>query len=170
MLDDVQTQPARFSVNTTLAFWPPSTSRGSCTGRDGGARALLLDREGFVTEASTANVLVFNSPEGLISPPSEKILRGISLAVVLELARELGISTVQRELRPEDVASADEVLLTSTPMCLLPVARFNNRPIGDGRPGEVFPRLLAAWSELAGIDIAAQAKRFAGRRLTHLET
>ena len=135
-----------------------------------GARALLLDREGFVTEASTANVLVLKSPLGLISPPPEKILPGISLAVLLELAAKLGIPAVQRELRPEDVAGADEVLLSSTPVCVLPVTRFNGRPIGDGRPGELFRRLLAAWSDLVGIDIAAQATRFADRDLTHPKT
>jgi branched-subunit amino acid aminotransferase/4-amino-4-deoxychorismate lyase len=55
------------------------------------------------------------------------------------------------------VAKADEVLLTGTSICVLPVTRFNQRPIGAGRPGEVFSRLLAAWSESVGLDIAAQA-------------
>jgi branched-chain amino acid aminotransferase len=109
--------------------------------------------------------VVFRSPEGLISPPPEKILRGISLAVLVELARGLGIATVYRDLRPQEVASADEVLLTSTPVCLLPVTRFEGHPIGDGRPGEVFRGLLAAWSELVGVDIAGQAESLARRRI-----
>jgi len=127
-----------------------------------GARALLQDPDGFVTETSTANVLVYTSL-GLISPPSTKILHGISLAVIVELAEGLGISTLERDLRPEDVASADEVLLGSTPLCLLPVTRFNGRPIGDGKPGAVFGRLAAAWSALVGLDIVRQAEQFAGR-------
>jgi len=128
-----------------------------------GARALLLDEEGLVTETSTANVLVFDSREGLISPPSERILRGISLSVVWELAQRLGIPTGWHNLTPEDVASAEEVLLVSTPFCLLPVTRFNGRPIGDGKPGRAFRRLLAAWSESVGVDLAGQARRFADR-------
>ena len=135
-------------------------------GSDPEARALLLDHEGFVTEASTANVLVLKSRQGLISPRPEKVLRGISLAVVVELAEELGISTVYGDLRPEDVAGSDEVLLASTPMCLLGVTRFDGRPIGDGEPGTVFRRLLGAWSELVGLDIAGQATQFAQRGLT----
>jgi branched-chain amino acid aminotransferase len=121
------------------------------------ARALLLDAQGFVTEASTANLLIYNAAEGLASPPSTKILRGISLATVMELAGRFDIHCRQRELSTDDVASAGEVLLTSTPMCLLPVTRFNGRPIGDGRPGPVFHRLIAAWSEMVGVDIVAQA-------------
>ncbi len=128
-----------------------------------GARALLLDQQGFVTEASTANLVIFTAGEGLVSPPSAKVLRGISLAVLEELAGRLGISTGRRDLTLPEVAAADEVLLCSTPLCLLPVTRLNGRAIGDGRPGEVFGRLLAAWNDLAGIDIAGQAERFARR-------
>jgi branched-chain amino acid aminotransferase len=57
------------------------------------------------------------------------------------------------------VASADEALLTSTPTCVLPVTRFNGRPIGSGRPGKLFDGLIAAWGELVGVDIIAQAEK-----------
>ena len=109
-------------------------------GRQGGGRrrpagqGVLLDNQGFVTEASTANVLIYNVGEGLVAPPSTKILRGISQSVVMELAGRLGIRTTQRNLTTDDLAAADEVFLTSTPMCLLPVTAFNGRPIGAGRP------------------------------------
>lgn len=128
-----------------------------------GARALMLDSQGFVVEASTANVMIHTARDGLLSPPRHKVLPGISMREVDELAQRLGIAAGQRELTPGHVAAADEVLLTSTPMCLLPVTRLNGRPIGEGVPGDVFRKLLAAWSELVGIDIAAQAERFAER-------
>jgi branched-subunit amino acid aminotransferase/4-amino-4-deoxychorismate lyase len=150
--------------------WPPSLKCRSrmhyyladrqAAARDPGARALLLDGQGFVTEASTANVLIYRAGEGLVWPPTSKVLPGISLAVVAELAGRLGIPCGERDLRPEDVASADEVLLSSTPFCLLPVTRLDDRPIGAGRPGELFTRLLAAWNEMAGLSIIAQAEQY----------
>ena len=91
------------------------------------------------------------------------MLPGVSLEVVIELAGRLGIPFVEREIRPEDVAAAAEVMLSSTPNCLLPVARFDGQPIGGGTPGMVFKKLLAAWSEMVGLDIAEQAVRFATR-------
>jgi len=97
--------------------------------------------------------------KGAASAMSEKVLPGISLAAVAGLARQLGVPCGERDLRPDDVASADEVFLSSTPFCLLPVTRLNDRPIGTGRPGELFACLMAAWCELAGIDIIAQAER-----------
>ena len=128
-----------------------------------GARALLLDGDGLVTEASTANIIVATATHKLVCPPDAKVLAGISLAEVVELAAEAGIETVHRDLTVEDVAAALEVLLTSTPLCLLPVTRFNGRHIADGTPGPIFRRLLAAWNDRVGIDIAAQARRFAVR-------
>ena len=61
------------------------------------------------------------------------------------------------------MAAADEVMLSSTPNCLLPVSRFNGHPIGAAAERPVFGQLLTAWGELVGLDIAAQAARFAAR-------
>jgi branched-subunit amino acid aminotransferase/4-amino-4-deoxychorismate lyase len=128
-----------------------------------GARALLLDHEGRVTEASTANIVIYCREEGLVSPPKEMILPGVSMSVVEELAAELKIPFTCRELLPEDVAQADEALLTSTSPCIVPAVSLNGKPIGEGRPGEIFRRLLEAWNRRVGLDIVAQAKRFANR-------
>lgn len=128
-----------------------------------GSRALMLDREGNVTEASTANLLIYRREEGLISPQGSKILPGISLMELLEIAKSLQIPCGERNFKPEEVATADEALLSSTPFCLLPATRLNGQPISAGQPGEIFHRLLAAWSELIGVDIAHQAERFCAR-------
>jgi branched-subunit amino acid aminotransferase/4-amino-4-deoxychorismate lyase len=129
-----------------------------------GARALLLDREGRVTEASTANIVIYRGDEGLISPPREMILPGVSMSVVEELAGEVGIPFLYQELRPEDVAGADEALLTSTSPCVIPAVSLNGSPIGEGKPGPIFQQLLAAWGQRVGVDIFEQAKRFATRK------
>lgn len=130
---------------------------------DPAARALMLDGGGGVTEASTANVVAHFPNEGLVSPPREKILPGISVAVMGELAKQLGVPFSYRDLTVGELARADELFLTSTSPCVLPVTRLNGQPIGDGRPGELLGRLLAAWSELVGVDIVAQARKFSVR-------
>jgi branched-subunit amino acid aminotransferase/4-amino-4-deoxychorismate lyase len=132
--------------------------------REPSARAVLLDERGHVTEASTANLFIYSEALGLITPPAGSVLPGISASVVLRLAADAGIPAATSFLVPDDLAVADEVLLTSTPWCLLPVTRFEGRPVGRGEPGPVFRRLLTAWSEMVGIDIAAQADRFAARQ------
>ena len=131
--------------------------------REPGARALMHDAEGFVTESTTANVLLYGEGRGLLTPPKAKVLPGISLAVVVHLANQLGIPLIEQDISPEMLAAADEVMLTSTSPCVLPVVRFNGGKIGSGAPGPVQGRLLAAWSDLVGLDIAAQSRRFAAR-------
>jgi branched-chain amino acid aminotransferase len=128
-----------------------------------GARALLLDEGGLVTEASTANVVIYTAADGLISPPQEQILPGVSVAVLQELASKLGIPFIHRAMTVADVADANEVLLCSTSPCVWSVTHLNAQPITDGKPGPICQRLRTAWSELVGIDIEAQAKKFSKR-------
>ena len=128
-----------------------------------GSRALMLDGDGCVLEATSANIVLYREDEGLLLPPAEKILPGISQAVLLEIAAELEIPSTHRDLRPVDVAAADEVFLTSTSPCMLPVVRFEDQPIADGHPGPLFVACMAAWSERVSVDVIEQAQRFAQR-------
>ncbi|MBN1853496.1 MAG: aminotransferase class IV family protein [Pirellulales bacterium] len=130
--------------------------------RDSAARALLLDGNGFVGETSTANVILVVK-DVFVSPRIDKILPGVSLTMVRELASQEGIPFTLRDIEPDEVAVANEVLLVSTSPCLLPVTSCNGQPIGQGVPGPIFSRLLAAWSRQVGVSIADQARRFARR-------
>ncbi len=128
-----------------------------------GARALLLDHDDFITEASTANVLIYRSDRGLISPPRDKILPGITLSILEEIASRLEIPFHYQDLTVADVLAADEVLLSSTSPCLLPVFSVNGKTVLDGRPGPIFRQLIEAWNDRVGLDVRAQAERFAIR-------
>jgi branched-subunit amino acid aminotransferase/4-amino-4-deoxychorismate lyase len=129
-----------------------------------GARAVLLDENAHIAEATTANVLLYRQGEGLLSPTREHILFGVSVGVVQELAAKLGVPFQERQLSVDDLRTADEAMLTSTSICLLPIVECNGQPMGNGQPGPMYRRLLAAWSDLAGIDIAEQARTIAARR------
>jgi branched-subunit amino acid aminotransferase/4-amino-4-deoxychorismate lyase len=123
-----------------------------------GARAVLAHADGRISETSTANVAIV-AAGGIATPPPTDALGGVSLACARRLAAAVGIPWQERSLTAADLAAADEILLTSTPNCLLPAVRFDGRPVGAAAPGPVFRRLLAAWSDLVGFDIAAQARR-----------
>lgn len=128
-----------------------------------GARAVLLDQEGFVAEASTASVLLYNSDEGLVAPGPEKVLPGVSVSVVKALCDELTIPFIHRNVTVEDLETADEVFLASTSPCILPVISVGQHKIGDGNPGPVFHKLIDGWSRLIDVDIISQAARFSCR-------
>jgi branched-subunit amino acid aminotransferase/4-amino-4-deoxychorismate lyase len=127
------------------------------------SRAVLLDEDGCLNECSTANVVVYFRDEGLVSPPRSQILPGISLMQLAELADQLGIPFSDRPVSRAEIDHADEILLTSTSACLLPVTRLDGRTVGSTCPGEICRRLLAAWSAEVGVDIPQQARRFSSR-------
>ena len=130
-----------------------------------GARAILAHADGRISETSTANVAVVK--DGTVkTPPASDALGGVSLACAMRLARSLGIGWHERSLTADDLANADEILLTSTPSCILPATAFNGRDVGVGRPGPMFRAILAAWSDLVGLDIAAQAHRHRRRAIS----
>jgi branched-subunit amino acid aminotransferase/4-amino-4-deoxychorismate lyase len=130
---------------------------------DPDAIALLLDLAGNVTETSAANLLIVEKGT-VISPTTVNTLPGISRAMVIELCSRLGITFIERDIQVHSVMNADEAFLASTPYCLMPVTRINGVPIGDGKPGPVVRRLLAAWSDEVGLDIEEQIQEGARRR------
>ena len=101
---------------------------------DPAATSLLLDLDGNLTECSGANFVVVEN-DAIFTPTSRNILEGVSLVTLRELAPELGLGWVEKNLQPYDAVNADEAWLTSTPYCLAPCTRINNTPIGDGKPG-----------------------------------
>lgn len=121
--------------------------------RDPAASALLLDPDGFVTETAAANFLLVRGG-AVVSPPRQSVLAGISLQVVTELCGELGIPFREERLTVADCLAADEALLTCTSYCMAGVSSLDGHPIPW--PGPVWQRLLAAWSERVGVDVAGQ--------------
>ncbi len=125
---------------------------------DPGAKALLLDRDGFVTETATGNVFVVDENGARIRTPRRtRTLHGISQRYLMAL--QPGIA--EADLHLDDLWMSDEVFVTSSISCLLPVVTLNRTPIGDGRPGATFRRLLENWSYSVGVDIAGQMRQMA---------
>jgi branched-chain amino acid aminotransferase len=121
------------------------------------AQSVILDTNGHVAENKGGNI--FAVTKGVLRTPTTiNALAGISRATALELAQRLGIPTEETVLQPYDLATADELFFTSTPYCIMPATRFNGFVVGDGKVGPITRRLLAAWSELVGLDIVAQAE------------
>ena len=127
---------------------------------DPGAWPILTDRDGNITEGSGYNVFIVS--DGVVRTPGDRaILAGVSRAMALELAGQLGVPAFEEDLQPYDLYTSDEVFFTSTPFCLLPVTQVDRRLIGDGKPGPLTRQLLAAWSEAVGVDIVDQAQHHA---------
>lgn len=132
------------------------------------AIALLLDRQDNVAETGTANFFIVRQGR-IATPRGRNSLHGISQQVVAELSDQLGIPFGHEDFQTYDVINADEAFTSSTPYCILPVTRINQKPIGAGTPGPVFAQLLDAWNRLVGINIAVQMRSGALERRAEYE-
>ena len=118
--------------------------------------ALLLDTSGFITEGTGDNFFIIKDKK-VITPYGHDILRGISREYVIkELCSQLNIKCEERQISPYDVHTADEAFMTGTPFCMLPVTSLNGLPIGSGKVGDIFTKLLNKWSENTEVDIKNQ--------------
>ncbi len=109
--------------------------------------SVALDEDGFLAEGATENIAVLGKDNVLRFPKFERTLAGITAQQVFRFAEALveeGIlSSVRFDDIPKDAAyEAKEILLTGTTIDIVPVVRYDEHTIGDGKPGPVFKRLL----------------------------
>jgi len=122
---------------------------------DSQASALLVDRDGFITETSSANFCAVIDGV-IVSPPEGSVLEGVSLGMGRDLAAQLRIPFARRPITVKEALTASECFLTSTPWSILPVVKLNRHLIGDGFPGPIYRHLLRAWSEAVGTNVCLQ--------------
>lgn len=121
--------------------------------RAGVPECVMLNQQGLVAECSGDNLFVyikdFNGNPQLRTPPvSAGILEGITRDAVIQIAAELGIPCVERDVALYDVYAADEVFLTGTAAEVVPMTKLDNRQIGDGTPGPTTWRIIERYREL----------------------
>lgn len=118
--------------------------------RTRGAReALIEDRAGQVLEGATSNVFAIFSGTLVTAPDTAAILPGITRRRVLSLAQSLGLNVELRAIAKAELASAQEVFITSSLRELVPVVTIDGKSVGNGSPGAITQELLRAYRELA---------------------
>ena len=114
--------------------------------------AVMLNHQGYVAECTGDNIFIVRSWEGtptLITPPLHAgILEGVTMNVVIDLARDKGIPVRRMDLTKHDLYTADEMFLTGTAAEAIPVTQVDGRQIGDGRPGPVTRQLIQSFHQL----------------------
>ncbi len=116
----------------------------------------VLIREGFLTEGAASNIFVVKNNKLLAPPKSHLMLPGITYDVVLELAASNHIPYEIREISESEVRNADEILLTSSTKEIMPITLLDNKPVGTGKPGDLFTRLHTLYQHYKATQMRGQ--------------
>jgi D-alanine transaminase len=113
--------------------------------RAGAYEAILVDRDGLVTEATHSSVLWIRGGRLEGTPDGPEILPGTKRHFVQRLAPEAGVRFHEARVTLDELKAADEVMILGTTIEVLPVVTIDGHRIGDGAPGPVARRLQAAY-------------------------
>ena len=117
---------------------------------DADAQEAILVRDGQATEGAASNLFVVIDATVITPPKGHLLLPGITRDLVLELAEEGGMAVAERPIEARELATADEIWVTSSTRRVLAVTRLDGRPVGEGRPGPLWTRIHAAYAAHVG--------------------
>ncbi len=115
---------------------------------DGYDEAILLDGNGFVAEGTGENVFLVR--DGTLYTPGleSDILLGITRDTVIQIAKEMGISVVERLISVNELLGADEAFFSGTYAEIAPIREIGHISVGDACPGPITKEIMARYSRI----------------------
>ncbi len=102
--------------------------------------ALMLDVDGYVSEASGENIFMVKG--GVVkTTPLPTVLAGITRDAVLRMLRDQGVEVREERFTRDEIYLADEAFFTGTAAEVTPIRELDDRTVGAGTPGPVSRRL-----------------------------
>lgn len=117
--------------------------------RNGYDEAILLDYQGNISEAPGENIFILRDKKLLTPSSSSSALEGITKYSVIEIARDLGYETIERDIPRTEIYFSDEVFLTGTAAEITPIVSVDGKMIGDGKVGKITQKIQNRYLEIA---------------------
>ncbi|NBB82718.1 MAG: D-amino-acid transaminase [Alphaproteobacteria bacterium] len=109
-----------------------------------------VDDEGYVTEGCSSNAWIVTPDHKVVTRKADTmILNGITRQSVIRLIDDLGYTFEERPFTVAEAYDAKEAFLTSATTYALPITRIDDRPVGNGHPGEMTMALRQAYMDYA---------------------
>jgi branched-chain amino acid aminotransferase len=102
---------------------------------------LMLTTNGHISEGSSANFFMVRDGVLITAPKQGDILEGMTRRSLLQLASDLEIPVVEREIDRTEVFVADEAFLSGTGAQVAWVSEVDGRKVGDGKIGPITSKL-----------------------------
>jgi len=108
----------------------------------GAFEAIMLNDHGMVAECTGDNIFIVHKGVIYTPPVNTGSLDGITRGAIFEIANDLGIKLIERDITRYEIWTSDECFLTGTAAEVIPVTELDKRPIGDGSVGDMTKRFL----------------------------
>ncbi|MCW5864796.1 MAG: aminotransferase class IV family protein [Anaerolineae bacterium] len=112
---------------------------------------LLLDSAGRILEGTGTNFWAVR--DGTVYTAGENVLEGITREILLQIIPSLGLPLRLEAVAAAGIGALDEAALSGSSRAFLPVVSIAGQPVGDGRPGPVSRRILAAYNAFVAENI-----------------
>jgi len=117
--------------------------------QSGVMEGIMLNEQGYVAECTGDNVFIVKDGVVYTPPVSDGSLDGITRQVIFELCEKEGIEIREQSMVRYDIYTAEEAFLTGTAAEVIPFVKLDQREVGNGKPGPISLKLIAAFRELA---------------------
>ena len=114
---------------------------------NGADEAIMMDKYGFISEGSGENIFLVKN-NIVLTPTTDHCLNGITRQSVIQIARDLDLEVIEKNIKFEDFVVADEAFFTGTAVEITPVTSLNGKPINNGKRGEVTKQLQDKFQEI----------------------
>lgn len=114
---------------------------------DAGSVEAILINDGYAIEGAASNLFIVQNGVILTPPLSNALLPGITRDLILELAAGNALPYREANVPEADLHRADEIWLTSSTREISPVTLLDDRPVGDGRPGPVWRKMIGLYQD-----------------------
>ena len=111
--------------------------------RAAGAFEALMVEDGYLTEGGSSTLFMVHGDTLVTHPLGTTVLPGITRERVMRLATARGFSVVERRIRSDELATADELFITAATVLVMPIVTVNGVRVGEGSPGPVTTVLRA---------------------------
>ena len=121
----------------------------------GADEALLLDKNGNISEGSGENIFIVKDNK-IYTPKKDHCLNGITRQSVITVAKDFGINVIEKDITYDEACSADETFFTGTAVEITPITKIDSYKIGDGLRGPITRKL----QETYGLIVSGQNNQY----------
>lgn len=116
----------------------------------GAMEAWFVDEDGVVKEGASTNAWIVTSDGKLVTRPADHgILRGVTRATVMDVAKKLGLAVEERGFSVDEAKKAREAFITAATTVVMPVVAIDDASVANGHPGSVTLSLRDAFFDIA---------------------